>query len=173
MKQIESVSEQLKRRRVELGLSLSQVARRVGTSPATISRYEHGWTRFETQTLRKLAVSLDCDLRIELRPKSPPSPIDTTPRRARAMLQRLFWDHKLTEADLMSHSVWVVERVLEYGSINDIHVLSGVMGKQGFLQTVAKAERVSSRTRNFWSQILELEGMPCTKAYSRDTAWNS
>jgi len=173
MKQTESISSQLKRRRLELGLSLSEVARRAGTSPATLSRYEHGWTRFETYTLRKLAVSLNCDLKIELVPKAESKEAAADRGEALSQLKRLFWDHPLTDSDLEEHAVWVAERVLEYGNLYDIALLRDAMGKRAFLDAAARAERVSPRTRNFWSKILEMEGISCTKAYSRSTAWNS
>lgn len=165
----ETISAQLLRRRSELGLSLSDVARRAGTSPATLSRYEHGWTRFETYTLRKLAAALGCELSIRFVPKvadaSPgPSGMDN--------LKRLFWDHPLVEEDLEIHTVWVTERVLEYGSLEDVHILQRRLGKDRFLHAAAAAERVSLRTRNFWRQMLEMEGMTCTRKYSRNTAWN-
>ena len=173
MNGIATVSEQLKRRRTELGLSLSEVARRAGTSPATLSRYENGWTRFETYTLRKLAVALGCELRIEFRPRTVRG--QATPDRAGALarLKRLFWDHPLVEKDLRAYPVWVLERVLDYGNLDDIRAIDGLMGREAFLQAVLKARRVSPRTRNFWCQILELEGMPCTRESSRNTAWNS
>jgi len=65
MKRKLTISQQLRRRRKALGLSLSEVARRADTSPATLSRYENGWTRFETYTLRKLAAALESTLRVE------------------------------------------------------------------------------------------------------------
>ena len=168
-----SLSDQIRRRRLALGLSLSEVARRAGTSSATLSRYEHGWSRFEIYTLRKLAAALDCDLRVELSPK--PVPDDTTPtaRQTVSKIRRLFWDHPLKTKDLTAHTVWAVERVLEYGTIEDIRVMRGFLGKTAFLQTVAAAGRLSPRTRDFWRHILESEGIPCTKAFCRDTAWNS
>jgi transcriptional regulator with XRE-family HTH domain len=170
-----AVSEHLRRRRLELGLTLSEVAQRAGTSPATLCRYERGWTRFETYTLRKLASALGCELRIELRPKAARRGPSGHPSRAeaRARLKRLFWDHPLTEADFEAHPVWLAERVLEYGNLDDIHLLRDVMGNAAFLQTVARAGRVSPRTRSFWSRVLELEGIACTRAYSRGTAWSS
>jgi transcriptional regulator with XRE-family HTH domain len=170
----ETISQQLRRRRLELGLSLSGVARRAGTSPATLSRYEHGWTRFETYTLRKLAVALGCRLKIELCPKAERGPQGGRGRaKAETRLKRLFWDHPLKQADLEAHPVWVVERVLEYGNLDDIRVLREAMGKERFLSAVAEAQRVSPRTRSFWNKLLRLEGIPCTKKYSRNTAWNS
>ena len=173
MRRVETISQQLRNHRLELGLSLSEVARRAGTSPATLSRYEHGWTRFETYTLRKLAVALGCELRIELHPRRTRRPAGVSRAETRARLKRLFWDHPLTMADLEKHRVWVTERILEYGNLDDIHVLREFMGKEAFLRSVREATRVSPRTRSLWSQILDLEGMSCTKKYSRDTAWNS
>lgn len=153
-------------------MSLSEVARRAGTSAATLSRYEHGWTRFETYTLRKLALALDCDLTIQLRPRTRPKPKARSRQDVCGKLARLFWDHPLTPGDLERHTTWVVERVLEYGSLDDIHMLQDALGRKGFLAAVAAARRVSPRTRSFWVQILEMEGIPCTKKYSHNTAWN-
>lgn len=172
MKDAASVSQQVKRRRQELGWSLSELARRVGTSPATLSRYESGWTRFETYTLRKLATALGCELRIELRPYARPRP--TRLRRGAAVkrLARLFWDHPLTADDLDAHPLWVLERVLDYGHLEDVRLLQALLGKRPFLELTARARRVSPRTAGFWKQILKREGIPCTKKYSRHTAWN-
>ena len=88
-------------------------------------------------------------------------------------LSRLFWDHSLTEADLDRHNVWVLERVLDYGSLEDIRVLQDTMGKASFLKTAAMATRVSPRTLNFWRKVLKREGITCTREYYRDTAWIS
>lgn len=167
------ISGQLRRRRAELGLSLADVARRAGTSAATLSRYENGWTRFETYTLRKLAMALECDLAIEFRPTAREKQKAPDSRAVCIQLQRLFWDHVLEPKDFDAHLVWVVERVLDYGALEDIHALRAVVGKRVFLRAVAGADRVSPRTRAFWRQILKLEGIPCTKKSFRNTAWIS
>ncbi|MCX6996125.1 MAG: helix-turn-helix transcriptional regulator [Kiritimatiellaeota bacterium] len=167
-----SISERLKDRRQELGLSLSELARRAGTSAATLSRYENGWTRFETYTLRKLAAALDCELLIEWRPRTPRR--SAKPVRAAVVqrLARLFWDHPLTAKDLATHPTWVCERVLEYGALDDVRELQAWFGKEEFLRTVAQAARLSPRTAGFWKTLLEREGRACTKKFSRNTAWN-
>jgi transcriptional regulator with XRE-family HTH domain len=167
------ISEQLKRRRLALGLSLTEVARRAGTSAATLSRYEHGWTRFETHTLRKLALALNGELKITLSPTDTRSPPARTARAAAKQLARLFWDHPLTPKDLEAHPVWVVERVLEYGTLEDVALLRDQMGRMAFLAATASAHRMSPRTATFWKHMLQMEGIPCTKKYSRNTAWNS
>ena len=172
MKEHLSLSARLKRRRRERGLSLSELARRVGTSAATVSRYENGWTRFETYTLRKLATAMDCDLLIELRPRPPRRPVQPGRNAVVKRLTRLFWDHPLTARDLAAHPVWVCERVLEYGALEDVRELQAWFGREDFLRTVAQATRLSPRTAGFWKTILEREGLPCTKKFSRNTAWN-
>ncbi|MFU8781377.1 MAG: helix-turn-helix domain-containing protein [Kiritimatiellia bacterium] len=173
MTDVVSISEQLKQRRLDLGLSLSEVARRAGTSAATLSRYENGWSRFETYTLRKLALALHCELEITFSPKKTYNARIPTPQDTVDQLARLFWDHPLMIDDLETYPIWVVERVLEFGSLSDIALLRARMGPQAFLKAVAAAQRLSPKTANFWQHILKMEGIPCTKKYSRNTAWNS
>lgn len=167
-----SISQQLKRRRMELGLSLSEMAAKADTSAATLSRYEHGWTKFETNTLQKLATVLGCDLQIELRPRARLRQPDVSRNAAVQRLARLFWDHRLSESDFDTYPTWIMERVLEYGNLDDVHLLQALTGRERFLQNVAKINKVSPRTAGFWSGILNREGIPCTKKYSRNTAWN-
>lgn len=173
MNQLEPISVQLKHRRKQLGLSLGDVARLAGTSVATLSRYENGWTRFETYTLRKLAAALSCDLSIELCPRIARCGRQSSRRTGASRLQRLFWDHRLTAADMKACPIWLVERVLEYGTLEDVRFLRDTMGREAFLRAAGKSTRLSPRTGSFWRQMLRMEGIPCTRTFSRDTAWNS
>jgi len=168
-----TLSEELRRRRQALGLSLSEVARRAGTSAATLSRYENNWARFEVYTLRKLASALDCGLEFSFHPKKRRSVQQVTMEELATRLGRLFWDSKLTGEALSRHPVWVVERVLEYGRLEDVDLLREAMGREAFLKTVATAGRLSPQTRSLWNQILAMEGVKCTRKYSRNTAWLS
>ena len=168
----EALSAQLQRIRKERGLSLAEVARRADTSPASLSRYEHGWTRFEVYTLEKLASALECELSIRLGPKPPVSgsPRSSTPLRR---LRRLFWDVPLTARVAQQHPVWFVERVLEYGNLEDVRALLGFFGRDRFLDIVARASKLSPKARTFWQHVLKKEGVPCTTESFRNTAWNS
>ena len=172
MDQLWNISRQLASRRRRLGLSLSQLARRANTSPATLSRYENGWSRFEISTLRKLAPALDCELVVELRPR--PRWVEQ-PSRENVVQQigRLFWDQELNIGHLEKNALWVVERVLEYGSLGDVRILAAFFGREELLDLVAKSRFSSKKTRLFWHQVLEREGVSCTRKFSREEAASS
>ena len=166
------ISRQIAARRKELGLSLTQLARRADTSPATLSRYENGWSRFELTTLRKLATPLDCDLAVKLKPRHRRKDLQPNSEVVE-QLRRLFWDVRLAEHHLDENTLWVVERVLEYGTLDDLHTLIGSLGRAAFLGCVAEARFSSDRSRVFWQRMLAKEGMTCTRRYSRVEAASS
>ena len=175
MSTLSDISSQIRERRLELGLSLTQLSRRADTSAATLSRYENGWSRFEVSTLRKLATALRCELVVEMKHREE-NPNHSTRSEMVERLRRLFWDQELTERHLEENSIWVVERVLEYGSLEDIHLVIGFLGREGFLRNVSEARFSTERTRVFWEQILKKEGMTCTRRFSRNeaaTSWRS
>lgn len=161
----EGISAALKRRRQDLGLSLSRLARRVGTSPATIFRYENGWHRFELYTLQKLASALGCSLTVGLAPLRFES---AKPGKEAAIgrLRRLFWDKPLAAADLREHKHWVVRRVLEFGGLSDVRDLEGLLGRNELLRLAACLRFSSERTSRFWTAILAQEGVKCRRKSS-------
>lgn len=168
---VHAVCKQIRQRREELGLSLSQVAARADTSTTALSRYENGWTRFEMETLHKIATALRCRMEVRLEPL-PDCPHATSPERLARQLRPLFWDRTITGRDLSDHPRWVVERVLEYGELNDVRAVIGAMGLREFLATVAAAQFSSVKTRNFWALMLRKERLLCTRKFSREPARN-
>jgi transcriptional regulator with XRE-family HTH domain len=160
------ISRQLGARRKRLGLSLSQLARKVNTSPATLSRYENGWSRFEVSTLRKLATALDCDLVVKLQPR-PRWVEQPTAENVVQQVGRLFRDQELDIVHLEERSLSVVEHVLEHGSLGDIRILTAFYGRERLLSLAARATFSSNRTRAFWRQVLEREGVACTRESSQ------
>ncbi|NQU38931.1 MAG: helix-turn-helix transcriptional regulator [Lentisphaerae bacterium] len=166
------LSELLRQSRLRQGLSLSQLARRADTSAATLSRYENGWQRFEVQTLRKIARALGCRLKIALEPVTTPAEI---PDRAMitSQLKRLFWDRPLASSDIDEFPRWVVQRVLEMGTLQDVQMLIAYMQKSRFLEVVSLIEFASARTESFWLLMLKKENMTCTKKSFRETVKHS
>lgn len=167
-----SISEKLRKRRRECGFSLSELARLTDTSPATLSRYENGWTRFEVSTLRKLAMAMNCKLNIEFVSNEENNRTGKSESELMESLKRLFWDSEFNYEIFAKYSVWVVERVLETGQLEDIHSLQLLMGHDIFLEYVMKTTRLSLKTWVFWNNILRKEGKTCMKKSSRKTALN-
>jgi transcriptional regulator with XRE-family HTH domain len=164
-----NISASLKNARLQRGFSLSQLARRAGTSAPTVSRYENGWDRFELYTLQKLATALNCNLQIALVPATRAVSQRNMSELCRK-IERLFWDRPLKVSDLTEYPGWVAKRVLEYGSLDDVMALRDTIGRDRFLEEIASLQFDSSRTRRFWQHMLEKEGIKCTSRFSRKAA---
>ncbi len=88
----------------------------------------------------------------------------------RARIGRLFWDVDVSTVNFSDHPEWVVERVLEYGALDDVKLLVKYFGRDAFLDLVATARYSSRKTMRFWAEILKLEGRSCMRKFSRATA---
>lgn len=67
------IGEQLSQLRQEAGLTQAQVAKRIGTTPSAISRYESAeYDRYEIRTLQKIVRACDgwLDITMKANPKS-------------------------------------------------------------------------------------------------------
>ncbi len=161
----------IRRLRQQRGWTLAELARRAGTSAPTIHRYESGWRRFEVTTLGKLATALGCRLDVRFLPIPRPRAREAAGPVAR--LKRLFWDRRLRPADLERYPAWVVGRVLEHGTLEDVRLLEAHYGRERFLDEVSRAPFESRKTRAFWEAMLALEGRECTRRFSRREAEGS
>jgi len=64
------IAEQVSARRQELGLSQHELARLVGTTQSSIARLERGGRPLRIDTLLRIGDALQCDLRVELVPRT-------------------------------------------------------------------------------------------------------
>jgi ribosome-binding protein aMBF1 (putative translation factor) len=64
------IADDVATRRVERGLSQRELAERTGTTQSAIARLERGGRPPRIDTLLRIAEALDCDLAVELRPRS-------------------------------------------------------------------------------------------------------
>jgi ribosome-binding protein aMBF1 (putative translation factor) len=69
------------RKRMQLGLTQEELAKRMGTSHSVISRLESGQHRFSFATMRKLAKALDTHLVYGFQDEVPDSGSRRTPKR--------------------------------------------------------------------------------------------
>ena len=79
----DAIGEQIKQRRLEMGLTGRELARRTGLSPSFISQLERGKTKVSLETLRLIAEQLDVSLLHFLSEEPPafaaPSDMETAP----------------------------------------------------------------------------------------------
>ncbi len=65
-----AIAEQVADRRRALGLSQTELAELTGTTQSAIARLESGGRPPRIDTLMRIANALDCELRVELRPRT-------------------------------------------------------------------------------------------------------
>jgi predicted transcriptional regulator len=65
-----AIAQDVADRRQELGLSQRELAELVGTTQSAIARLERGGRPPRIDTLLRIADALDCDLSVELRPRT-------------------------------------------------------------------------------------------------------
>jgi len=156
------LSATLRKLRLGKGLSLSQLALKANTSVSALSRYENGWGRFEIATLNKICTAMGCEVVIQLKALSTSlSVVGAT--RVINQIKYLFWDQKINKHHLMKNPIWIVERVIEFGTLMDVWTLIHFYGRQVFLNHVSLCRFQSIKTKQFWLNILEREGVPCMK----------
>lgn len=65
-----AIAEQVADRRRALGLSQAELAELTGTTQSAIARQESGGRPPRIDTLMRIADALDCELKVELRPRT-------------------------------------------------------------------------------------------------------
>lgn len=65
-----AIAEQVADRRRALGLSQAELAELTGTTQSAIARLESGGRPPRIDTLMRIAGALDCELKVELRPRT-------------------------------------------------------------------------------------------------------
>lgn len=148
------IGAQIRRLRTEAGLTLADLAERVGTSAPTMHRYETGWDRFEIATLRRIAEALGATLEVRLAPsRGGPRPVPTKAELV-DLLAPLFWDRELDPAHLERYPGWVLERVVDFGSREQMKAARAWFGDNALAEAIERPG-VDVRSRNYWRMILE------------------
>lgn len=85
-------TEDMARCMEEQGVSRSELARRIGTSPAYVTKILRGTTNFTLDTMVKVARALDCEFRCHLQPQGAETRWFDVFRNAEEMKSRDAWD---------------------------------------------------------------------------------
>jgi len=72
----------------------------------------------------------------------------------------LFWDVEPSKIDFDKHKAWVIQRVLEYGLMNDWKLIHQYYGINEIAQTVMNLKDIDKKSASF---ISVLSGIPKEK----------
>ena len=92
-------------------------------------------------------------------------------------LYPLFWDCRPETLDSESNAPYILERVLEYGSLTAVRWALETYGAErvrAFLRDRG-ARTLSRKTLSFWTMLLDLESEPCFERSSLSRSrpfWN-
>jgi len=70
----------------------------------------------------------------------------------------LFWDTPPGRVDLRSHARYVIERVLEMGSLDALHWIQRLYPTKLIMETCENSRKISPKSDNFWRIWF---GRPC------------
>ena len=95
--------------------------------------------------------------------------IKETDRQILHSYRSLFWDVNVENIDIEKHANYVIERFLEYGTLEGVRWLRKFYGDEKIKQFVlTKRFRIrSKKTLNFWRLMLNISPEEWNKPYSR------
>lgn len=75
----------------------------------------------------------------------------------------LFWDVNIDTIDIENHADYVIERFLEYGTMESIRWLRATYGDERIKHYILHRgyKTLSNKTLNFWKLLLKLENEEC------------
>lgn len=71
-------------------------------------------------------------------------------RRVPGRFRAFFWDTNPAKIHLKKHARNVIERILEYGTLDAVEWLQRVYPAQTILETLRTSRQISERSRGFW-----------------------
>ena len=89
--------------------------------------------------------------------------------------KHLFWDTKIEDIDMEKHAPYVVQRVLEYGLMDDWKLLRSYYGLKKIAETAMKLRELEPRALSFIAAIskTKMEDYRCyTTRLSSQQHWN-
>ena len=66
-------------------------------------------------------------------------------------VEKYLWDVKMEDLDIASHSIFVIERVLEYGDTRAFLWLLKTYTKENIINVLKESRRISPKTGNFYA----------------------
>lgn len=75
-------------------------------------------------------------------------------------IHKYFWEVNPKNVDVDMQSHYIIERILEYGDMEDIKWIWKAYPKKAIIEAVKTSRAISKKTANYWAVIL---GIPKSK----------
>ncbi|MFN3527936.1 MAG: DUF6922 domain-containing protein [Candidatus Altarchaeaceae archaeon] len=69
--------------------------------------------------------------------------------------RKYFWDCEFEELSLEKYPKFIIERILQFGNINDIKWLLSKVNRDLFFEVATTSRRLDDKTKNFWKIYLK------------------
>lgn len=68
------------------------------------------------------------------------------------ILKPIFWDLDVEKLDIKENSRQIIERVLEWGDLGQVHWLLKTYSKESIMAVVKDSRQLSKKSANFWAE---------------------
>lgn len=72
-------------------------------------------------------------------------------------IKTLLWDTNIQRISLDVHKQFIIERVLEFGDIQDMKWLLTKYSEKEVIEVLKKSKRISAKTGNYYSLIFNID----------------
>lgn len=73
----------------------------------------------------------------------------------------LFWDRDVNTIDPAKHCQFIIERVLQYGDVEDVRWAKGYYGDEALREVVVKNHILDHKSQNFWCVYFNIDPALC------------
>lgn len=82
----------------------------------------------------------------------------------------LFWDVEITSLETQKHKAFIIERILEFGTLEDVYWMFSEYSEKEIQEVLLLSKGLSKKSKNFWCEYYKEEGIclnkPLTKKHS-------
>lgn len=72
------------------------------------------------------------------------------------ILRPIFWDLDVNKLDIRKNSRQIIERILEWGDIAQVHWMFANFPKKEITETIKSSRQLSKKSANFWADYYEV-----------------
>lgn len=72
------------------------------------------------------------------------------------ILKPIFWDLDVEKLDLKENSRQIIERILEWGDLNQVHWMWKTYPKEQIVERVKNSRQLSKKSANFWADYYQI-----------------